>query len=234
MSGSVVLLISEDSASSSLEVLRSCFELAVFQIQRNTDLKKVDYVPLSCAARSAAIANRWKSAKNGDYQATVALLNSIERHLKTFPEGLVAFHIDGDEPWPSRLTSENRRKYSEIIIQRLRERHVDRDCLQRLLLFMPFYSMEAWLFGNPLLLSLVSKKEDVEVVRGWHETPKLLDETSMPKDKVSICSSENLQLANKNSGKRLMALKTSFYFAVRNASMRSSVRNVLKLCVFDD
>jgi hypothetical protein len=135
--------------------------------------------------------------------------------------GFVFFHVDGDRPYRERATSENVRQFEAVIRRPVRiileavprhRRHratppealhskeIDRR-LAKLVLLVPYYSIEAWLFqhteraarrcpGRP-----TCRHGCAEKLAAWSADRTLLDEIHKPKDQLCFHDEHNAELA---------------------------------------
>jgi hypothetical protein len=137
---------------------------------------------------------------------------------------VVLHHIDGDRPW-SKAPGENAEKYEERVrraVRRcLRERLSEADTeahLARLVLWMPYYSVEAWLYQNLDEVERIAQgdAELMSLVAQWRARPAQLEEALKPKDlHPRLGSRHNLWLAEQGwPAARVFGLSLSYRSAV--------------------
>lgn len=217
-----VLLLSEDRSTGAFEVLRSLAKELLKQVDEHVHTHRVTFEPLrEEQALHALHGNIWKSTSPRDRAKQVALFRSIATQL-LLENGWVLFHFDGDRPWADRESSENTRKFKEIVLknvlllveqtlqgqtpgQREAQRanaERARERLRRLKVVVPFYSIEAWLYQNTReALRLCEEHHggrDEERFHQWAADRAALDEEVKPKEQVCLRDKHNPALASRS------------------------------------
>lgn len=92
------------------------------------------------------------------------------------------------------------------------------ECLSRLFLWMPCYSIEAWLYQSiDLALELCKrhyKGRDVDRFDTWKDQRAQLEELRKPKDTICLTDEHNLELAERFPAPIVEALRCSFHEAI--------------------
>lgn len=214
-----VLLLTEDSADgahATLEALiKKAFRILVPTCQ--THAERMLFEPANDTARALMSGNLWKAGKlQGRPQAGASRHRLIDlvrtivtKVLERDPPGFVVFHVDGDRPWGQRDQSENVEKFEAIVLASVRTAlstvHADdptaiERALSRIHLFVPFYSMEAWLYQNlsearRIGAELGHPPDLIGAIEAWEADRTALDELRDPKGATCLGSKYNRRLA---------------------------------------
>lgn len=203
-----ILLISEDSSKDAIEILKVLTPLLLRQLSPTFNEDQVLLQPLTQAsAQRAAHGNRWKSRRPADRADRLALIREVGGVLLD-GRGFVLFHIDGDRPFAERERSENVHAFADFrvdLAQSMQTRARDLEAVlrvidERLLLIVPFYSIEAWLFQNTeaAIALCPAGHPDIAKLRAWAADRGLLDELEKPKGEMAFRSRHNLALAKQD------------------------------------
>ena len=199
-----ILLLSEDSGKHAHRVLEALSKKFLRLVHGQCQTQRVKFDPANDDARVAMHANSWKSR---DRRKLIILARIIAERI-AMPHGFVFFHADGDRVYSERAESENRTKFHDRIVNAVRQQllHSGRDSdeveklMERLLLLMPFYSIEAWLYQNIDLATRLCREHyngrDLERFAHWREHRSAIDELARPKDCVCLADKHNLELAS--------------------------------------
>ncbi len=205
-----VLVLSEDDARDAVPTVQALLRHMMRQVEPEANLDRVALDPLPDSLASTVVAgNVWKSAKGTANAGIVDLVQRLARHL-VLADGFVVHHVDGDRVWAERATSENVAKYQAVIVRRVREqvrvwtakqkRGVEVDArMGRLLVLMPFWCIEAWLFQNGVEARRRCPDPMHECrprLDAWSAAPDLLDEEQTTKERLCFKSRHNLALAS--------------------------------------
>ena len=163
----------------------------------------------------------WKSAAPRDRAKRIDLVRSIATKLREGNTSFVVFHIDGDRPWAEAKDSENVAKFQLFReeIRRLLPPGGDHE-LRRLLLFAPFYSIEAWLYQHVdrarALCEQYHRGEHLVAIEAWRGARGGLDELWKPKERHCLRGDHNLALAGPGfPAREILAVDKSFAATVR-------------------
>lgn len=205
-----VLAISEDSSRDAFFVVQALTKQILRYASEGRPIHHVDYLPLrEPDAEQAVRGNLFKSREPRDRQKRIALMRELLRQV-LMEGGFVVYHIDGDRVWAQREQSENRSKFSAFIEELIRNHSDERDprrqyatlrdaFARRLILMMPFYSIEAWLYQNTeRALALCDEHyrgRDRERFEAWSAQRNQLDEVLKPKAQVAFGGQHNRELA---------------------------------------
>jgi hypothetical protein len=213
-----VLLLTEDGSPRADEVLRLLLvkllgHLAPGAVTRDD---ATWWEPASADARDIVQANSWKNPRRRD---RIRFLQYIAAKL-TQEQGFVFFHVDGDRAYGERATSENLQKFETLIrepvkiilerppAQRRERRRLASDSsagdirhqLDKLILLMPFYSIETWLFQNTDVASRLCpgtprcRHGCAEKLAAWRRERGALDEVIRPKLELCLGARHNIAL----------------------------------------
>ncbi|HSO00812.1 MAG TPA: hypothetical protein VLS89_21120 [Candidatus Nanopelagicales bacterium] len=207
-----LLVLTEDSAASAHDVVVALTRKMLWLLDPGYRRDLVEFRPADGASRKVAQGNLWKSRKPRD-RARIVLLGRViaARLLQEDVPGFVLFHIDGDVPWSRHEDSENVERFEGFIRDyvrpaldhALRTQQKDRGeswpdeqmdgamqaALLRLLLLVPFYSVEAWLYQNTEVARRLCAEacgRHLELIGEWEADPGLLDEIEQPKKRICL------------------------------------------------
>lgn len=198
-----LLVLTEDSAQDAHDTLVALAKKMLQLLVPSCRTHLVDFHPANEEARRAVQGTAWKIKPPATQRQRVELVRTIANKLsEKEATGFVLFHIDGDRPWSEREASENRRQFEERIVSRV-EQLLPPDAregsMKRLLLVMPFYSIEAWLYQNTQAAIRICHERyggaHVDRFAAWRERRATLDELSQPKKEVCLHDRHNLELA---------------------------------------
>lgn len=215
-----VLLLTEDGGAQADETLRSLVVKLLGRLEPGSVTREDAraWEPASPEARAVTRANGWKDPRRRDL---VSFRQYIASKLRR-AHGFVFFHVDGDRPYRERDTSENLRKFDVVIRKPVRiilegpppqrrarakppradrgSTQVDRQ-LAKLIVLMPFYSVEAWLFQNTEQASRhcpgtpICRHGCREKLMAWRRDRAVLDELPKPKHELCFGDAHNADLA---------------------------------------
>ncbi len=221
-----ILLLTEDTGSSTHEVLRAVVEKLLFATGSPFDLSQIEFERADERARRAMGFNLYNSAKSKDYGKQLDLAGVIATKLmRPGMEAFIFVHIDGDRRWNERdqhseTLCDNHAIFVQNVLRRvhlLLEKAGRTEQLARVLPVLPFWSIEAWLYQNSRevhrLCSLHAPRHDRDrpQFKAWEDDPSQLDDTPQPKLKVPTFKDKyNLDLAMTLPAKKLIALGLSF------------------------
>lgn len=213
-----ILLLTEDGAAQAHATLESLTRKILRHLDPHCDLKPamLEIEPAAEAAQAVARANSWKDPTRRDL---VWLRQYIATQLQG-EFGFVIHHVDGDRPYARRGSSENVRKFDDMIRTPVgiilegpppmrRSRRVPpppppesaQERLAKLFLLAPFYSIEAWLFQNTTAAARLCRQnpkcagECADLLASWQADRGLLDEVEKPKKKLCFKDQHNATLA---------------------------------------
>jgi hypothetical protein len=195
-----LLVLTEDSGEQGWATIAALLRHALRLVAPGHDERAIRLEPLDDERlRHLSHGTNWKSRRPEDVAERKRLCRRIAGSLvQAARPGFVVFHIDGDRAWSARATSENRQKFAELIERPIRElvqRNVGSaapgavaEALGRLFLWMPFYSVEAWLYQNTeeaiRILHEQHGGSHVFLFEAWRQNRALLDEVIAPKEKT--------------------------------------------------
>lgn len=213
-----VLLLTEDRASQADATLEALARKMFRYIDPGCDLQpsKVSFEPATDPARLVARANNWKDSTRRD----LAYFRQYIATQLSLAHGFVVFHIDGDRVYAEHASSENRRKFDEMIRKHVRtilegpprkrrERTTPvqtpppsvEERLAKLFLLLPCYSIEAWTFQNTTVATRLCRQNPscpgrcLEHLAKWQADRGALDEVDKPKTKLCFQDKHNAELA---------------------------------------
>ncbi len=141
-------------------------------------------------------------------------IEDLQEYL-TRPGDLVVFHLDGDCVWNPKgvQASDNLQHFQDRLLPQVEHFLMNpptirrkgptalndqqaRAALDRLIVMMPIYSIEAWLFQNfQVLEGKAIKAKDRRNIEHWKSDRTLLDRLSKPKEQLSFGDKHNQELA---------------------------------------
>lgn len=187
-----VLAWSEDSAKRAHEVVallaKRMFTLVDDQCRTNL----VRFEPLTAQGAEQLKGAVWKSKKSSDRPSRVQLLRTVADALVR-EDGFVLVHLDGDTAWARRTTTplpadveEHLRGPVRQLLTQLKDGKKPtldvESCLSRLLLLVPYYSIEAWLFQHTSEARKLCCGRHHPSIGEWERDRTLLDELEDPKE----------------------------------------------------
>lgn len=200
-----ILVLTEDGGGSHETIttlLKKTFPLLV----PGTGTHRVEFAPQSEREHRIMHGNNWKGRR---MKELVDLRRTIATKLledEGGVPGFVVFHFDGDRRWSERHTCENEALFEERIQGPVRQ--LVRDTLARserdgelpyrmlrLITWVPFYSIEAWLFRHTAAVRALccGKGEHDEMLSAWEKDPSALDEVLEPKDALNCIRDKHNQ-----------------------------------------
>jgi hypothetical protein len=210
-----VLVLTEDSGGNAYATVRALAKEMLKLLVPGVQTDRIGFSPLgNPAAEQAMNANCWKSTKPRYERSIRLLIRSLVTELLK-PEGFILYHIDGDQQWSARATSENVRKFKDLILQPV-QRALDEELpardpsasvserMKRFRLLVPFYSIEAWLFQNTREAYRLCIEKGCGKCQpkldAWERNRASLDEVDQPKkntaDGLCLRDKYNAQLAS--------------------------------------
>ncbi|WP_437585438.1 hypothetical protein [Sorangium sp. So ce1000] len=240
-----ILVLSEDSAEGAHDTLVALAKKIFRLVDSNYDWQHVRFEPPEGeGVRKALRGNLWKSREPRDYRARLDLIGYIATKLLEGDRAFVLYHIDGDRPWTEREASENVAKFRSFIETDVRQFVEHRRArsgrapagdlaLSQLLLIVPYYSIEAWLFQNTRAgvrfceENPACRGKHVPVFQAWANDRSALDEVLKPKDQVCFEDRHNRQLAEGLDVDAVYYAEKSLHHAVeallQNASLLAAL-----------
>lgn len=226
-----VIVLTEDTGESAPEVIKALVEKMVHFVHGISSVpvpRKMIIVDEQEQASKLAAAMRSNGWKNRRQQIDFAreLANILSRREPT----LILLHMDGDCLWSK---SEGGKKGQNVepfendvrpaVLQHLVDKkQVER--ISRLVLLVPYYNIEAWIFQNltdsialyeKLPESTPYRKENLRRLRAFEQDRTQLDEQTTLKNFKLLNTRENrLALAQKLPAKKAYAVGCSFTAAV--------------------
>lgn len=203
-----ILVLTEDGGGSQ-ETLETLLKKTFLLLVPSTGTHRITFEPQSEREHRIMHGNNWKGRKMNelvDLRRTIA--TKLLEDEGDVP-GFVVFHFDGDRRWSERATGENEALFEERVREPVRQivrdtlartaREAELDeRLHRLMTWVPFYSIEAWLFRHidgvrALCCGAAGHHETIEE---WRRAPSVLDDVLQPKEALScIKDKHNTALA---------------------------------------
>ncbi len=195
-----VLAWSEDSAKKAHEVVALLAKRMFILVDERCSTNLVRFEPLTPQGAEQLKGAVWKSKKGSDRPARVQLLRTVADALVK-EDGFVLVHLDGDTAWAHRTTAplpadveEHLRGPVRQLLTQLKDSKkpmldVD-DCLSRLLLLVPYYSIEAWLFQHTSEARKLCCGEHHASIVEWERDRAMLDELEKPKEALPCLRSK--------------------------------------------
>ena len=210
-----VLLLTEDSGDQAFETIEAILKRLLVATDCGAQTIRLDVEPLQNEESARAVhGNIWKSDKQREQRAIKSMLQDIASKLLE-DDGFVVFHIDGDVVWSGERPGENERKFEKIVRLAVRIavqarlasdslppiRRTLSQALESLLLLIPHFCIEAWLYQNTDRAKAICQRDHagrhVHVLDAWAADRTRLDEVDRPKSKGTCClgAEHNLELA---------------------------------------
>ncbi|XXT14859.1 hypothetical protein WME94_31885 [Sorangium sp. So ce429] len=224
-----VLVLGEDSGEGAHETLVALAKKLFRLVDSNYDWQHIRFEPLEDASLRVVLrGNEWK---NRNHPKRRDLMGYIATKLLEGDRAFVLYHIDGDRPWAARETSENIEKFRDFIqidvpqFFEHRRRQSSRApagalALSQLLLLVPYYSIEAWLFQNTRAgvrfceENQACRGKHVALFQAWADNRSALDEVSKPKEEICFRGRHNRQLAESLDVETVYYAEKSLHHAV--------------------
>jgi hypothetical protein len=207
-----ILVLSEDSSSEAYDTVCALAKEMLKLLVPGVQTDRVGFKPREDEnARQALKGSYWKSQNSLDQPALRLLIRTIATELLK-PDGFVLYHIDGDQIWSERASSENEREFRKRILQPVqaalhqalskqpRPETTAEKRIKRLRLLMPFYSIEAWLYQNTREALRLCMEEGCKLCQPklakWEQSRASLDEEWQPKKALCLRGKYNSHLAS--------------------------------------
>lgn len=205
-----ILVLGEDSGEGAHETLVALAKNILRLVDSSYDWQQLRFEPPEDAnIRLVLRGNEWK---NRNHPKRRDLMGYIATKLLEGDRAFVLYHIDGDRPWAARETSENVEKFRDFIEIDVRQfvehrrrqsgrASADDLALSQLLLLVPYYSIEAWLFQNTRAglrfceENPACQGKHAPMFQEWAKDRGALDEVWQPKKQVCFKDMRNRQLA---------------------------------------
>lgn len=247
-----ITVVSEDGSPSGQSTVLKFIKRAAISVCATCQPQNLKCEPREAALQKQSISgNLWKSGEPRDHVKIVQLRQYLATRLGR-ASSLVFYHFDGDVPWNERERCENKTKFERAILDGViqllakpphavgtaRSKEQIDECISRLILVVPFYSIEAWLFQNTEQLIEHCKKrcsrschlEHKKVLLTWATKPEILEELEKPKDEYCLKGTKNLELAETSfPWPKLESVGKSFSAFVKDLGSRPRVLEVLAL-----
>ncbi len=234
-----VLILSEDAAGKALRSLGALTKSMLRIVDPSYRPERVDLEPEAEEAQLAMHANLWKGHKKAPgHQKLVTIARAIARHVLD-ERGFVLFHMDGDQVWSNRTSSENVRRFHDEmtlyvsravddLIARSEDAHDKAAIMSRLFLVAPYWCIESWLYQNTTVAKALCHKHHrglhADRFEGWEQRRGELDEVEKPKEQVCLGSKHNDDLASQNFPARAVYdVRKSFFETVERLRSSSSL-----------
>jgi hypothetical protein len=206
-----ILLLSEDGSKDARPTLEALVKKMLRLVDGQCRTNALRFEPPDEAVATIVGGNRWKSTNPRDHQKIVALVRTLATKLAEQPPGFVMFHVDGDCRWSERDRSRTPTQFRQSIAARVRDLLSDKHrdwtsseidyCMKRLLLLVPFYSIEAWTYQNTRRARELCHKHhggrDADRFEAWERDRASLDEVEKPKEQTCLASKHNRDLAER-------------------------------------
>jgi hypothetical protein len=207
----MVLVLTEDRDKSAPRTIAALAKSMCRKAVSNANVGRLQFdPPPEDNHRHALSGNRWKSEEIEDQRAITELVRAIAAHLAS-EHGFVIFHFDGDRPYADRASAENPRKFQKQIVAKLHAalalppRRLGKgqpalptrtsvDPLSKLLIFTPYYNLEAWTFYNTARLLARCKPHERAKITSWAKQPGQTEEEVRIGELV-VGKGHNLELA---------------------------------------
>jgi hypothetical protein len=238
-----VLLLSEDGSEDARPTLIALAKKMMQLVDGQCQTNALRFDPPDDATVATARGNLWKSTNPKDEQKIRALRRMLATRLVEEPSGFVLFHIDGDRPWSEHALSENRAKFDAIIVDKVREVLVHKQpgwtsveldrCMSRLIVLIPFYSIEAWVYQNTTrgraLCSRHHGERHLQQFDDWERDRAAIDEIVKPKKVGCLKSKFNRDLAESTfPHQAAYDARTSFHDTVEALAACDDLRDALR------
>lgn len=189
MNGPVLTVFtwSEDAAEEAHQVIVALAKRMFILIDGSCQSHRIAFDGLRFEDAKRLTGSLWKSTKPSDRRSLVGFRRAVADALVR-EDTFLLVHIDGDEPWSNRADSRtpaNLDKHLRApVAQLLASKGKDvAACLSRLIVLVPYYSIEAWLFQHTSEARKVCKGHAAheKLLSEWESDRTLLDELTGPK-----------------------------------------------------
>jgi hypothetical protein len=206
------LVLSEDGSHDAVPSL-AALTTEMFQILMpgiKVHLLKDTFEPPEARLRRSLTANKWKSRSAQDQFLRTELVRYIATHLLR-PNGFVIFHFDGDTSYRDRTSSPSTVQFARQIVapvsqlvrkppqQPARTDEEVEQIVQKLIRYVPYYCVEAWMYYNlPVLEGICRARvgaKNEPVLATWSADPAEIEEAEKPWSLVAAGKDHNRALA---------------------------------------
>lgn len=207
--GISILVLTEDSGDDGDDTIATLVIAMLRKINPQADMDAIEIEPTTQAsARRSLRGNYWRTETQDAEIYRVDLVRTIANKLAEGETSFVVFHSDGDKPWKEGKRDVKPKEFEKLIELKIRQiltdyyknnQHQVDATMARLLLVVPFYSIESWLFqntdeGKRLCLEKYGGK-DADKFEEWASNRKKLDEVQKPKETICFRDKYNATLA---------------------------------------
>lgn len=207
-----ILLLTEDSGDGGFETIEALVQEILRKVVPDARLDKVEMEPTEDGRALRSMRGNYWMGEDRSGEAEFYRRDLIRSIATKLGEGgFVVFHCDGDQPWKKRKKSEKSKKFGKLMepgIRRLLHegakfapRAID-TAMKRLLLVIPYYSIESWLFQNTDEATRICHHHyagrDADKFAEWAAERARLDEVEKPKEAVCLKNKHNHGLATAN------------------------------------
>lgn len=225
------LVLTEDTSSAAVAALQALVTKMLLLIDPRIDPSRIAFIRYASEderARRAMDWNGWKGKKGGGHQKRVDLIQTLATRLERPEPVFVLVLVDGDRPFADSQNGtpgENPEQFEKLItpgVRLLLQRKQQPEREARLMLLVPYHSVESWYFQNFEEALRICAERNLAPTIGerftrWRENPGLLDEAAAaPKDEVKAFGGDHNERLARNGypAARVLALGKSFAVTV--------------------
>jgi len=233
------VLYSEDRADANddFAVLREILLGMLKHLRPDIKTNHVAITPVQPVPKERVCGSYWKVTNKATDPGAQQFRRNLIRDVATAIHlgRVVFFHVDADAIWSRRDACEHACEHWPRFcrdVQAVLEQAAAADkptsearlLDQALILAMPFYEMESWVFANTSRLrKLLVEPADIATLNEWEADPTCLDDIEDIKDVLTIHDSHNAELVQPKYGFPVALLaETSGSYAATLARLRHS------------
>lgn len=238
----MIVLYSEDrqDCNNDLRTMKELMRRIALIIEGKTKTQHLEFEPNNAVYQHHRICGAsWKnklSKEPGERLKRTTLIRDIATELLL--EKIVAFHVDGDVDWAQRKNSgvwKEWVRFKRDICNIISNGH-GAQYVKKIMLILPFYSIESWAYSNGGMLSTIVVKngnriKDKRKIASWKMSD--LDEIKKIKEAITIGDKWNHELiSDKNfNANALYRLKKSFYYTVERVRNNNDFVSLIRSTV---
>lgn len=188
-----VLVLTEDGSDHAHDTLRVLVKRLFAYLDERCQTQKIDFQPPNEASRREVVANTFAERKRSD---RVRLYQYLAAHLRD-DQAFVVHHVDADRRWddrykdPSVKVDQVRREVLPHVRTILSKFYADLELdrrLERYLLLVPYWELEAWLYQHTDLAEKLCREhtqcrgQHAPLLAAWRDDRGALDDREDPSD----------------------------------------------------
>lgn len=230
-----IYLFGEDSYSKSTKILKNIILKSFFQIDSNFNDESEEFSYAETEFYWLTLqSNQWKNKKpTSNFDSLCKLIADIYLNEDEF----IFWHIDADITWQDGFninSSSNIIDFQNIILKKVanylsaKGTTLDFEILyNKLILIVPFYSIESWLYENYQIIEHTHKAEFQVLQNLKHTHGDTFDMIHQIKNTPSVQDKVNLELSNNFPSSKIYRIGMSYAHFLDKLKQNESIKNAI-------